>query len=743
MTTYAFIILFLSLFNILYTTASPTLQRRGAGPLYRPDGIPVVDDVQQHHLDCAYVASVITLLRAPDYIKSLIHYQGNFNSVSEVIVTSYDIHTLKPVDQVVTLDEIYLRNDTKGNIWWPGALYRAPGNAKLVVDPMGEFGMPTMTPGDAMQLLTGRRAKGDGPEDIADFWDIIKGVQESPMVLQTKGEGCTILLGRHAYAIANATEVDGVRTVGLINTDGKDSLLSVDEAFSDFYLLWSSAALSVVCHCDREVSAAALWCLSLIAGQAIASPFNVPQRPFHEESLKHLNDEVITESDQAILDLLGQYAPVFKLSSLEAFYPSSVDYMFPHYNYTEGSPGEITPLNQSYLTRTQLDKLPSAGSGSFLSISERHNPQPLLDEDAEYLFGPAGQEDAMKFGSDGRGRVEEEVYGFAVDQGKGVVDLWYWTFYPFNFGKPVGLFGILGNHVADWEHLRMRTINGTAVSADYTTHTGGRFNAGTFRWEDIEKIDDRPVAYVAAGSHGVGKLFQLVDLTDDEGPIWDTKNHVVPTMYWYSPESRRRVWHRGDQSWLNFRGWWGNRGETDCWWHRVVGFCQVVDAPGGPNRGFGFPPDCTIAPLTDEFSTYKFRFSSSAIDWAKTHNVALVKVEQTCTRPKRNPDDDDDGDEPDEPVNVYRDEVEGELEVWNVKGLTEFKGTETHTVTIDPCKGRQSAVRAYKLSLCLLNGKCLTSSQDRRVCTFEQGKKGYKFGSAVMLDDTDDWRWNY
>lgn len=46
----------------------------------------------------------------------------------------------------------------------------------------------------------------------------------------------------------------------------------------------------------------------------------------------------------------------------------------------------------------------------------------------------------MKLGEDGRGRVEEEVYGFWVDQGRGVVvssqasdalltsqDLWYWT----------------------------------------------------------------------------------------------------------------------------------------------------------------------------------------------------------------------------------------------------------------------------------------------------------------------------
>lgn len=102
-----------------------------------------------------------------------------------------------------------------------------------------------------------------------------------------------------------------------------------------------------------------------------------------------------------------------------------------------------------------------------------------------------------------RGTIEEPVYGFWVDQNRGVVDLWYWAFYPFNFGKSASRFGILGNHVADWEHLRVRTVDGVPVSVDFSTHEGGRLSAGTVRWEDVEKVDDRPVAYVAMGSHGV------------------------------------------------------------------------------------------------------------------------------------------------------------------------------------------------------------------------------------------------
>ncbi|WWC71643.1 uncharacterized protein I206_105601 [Kwoniella pini CBS 10737] len=485
-------------------------------------------------------------------------------------------------------------------------------------------------------------------------------------------------------------------------------------------------------------SSAALWCLTILSGQVLSSPLTtrVVQRPYEVPTPIEpvIYDEGSSSNHSVILDLLAQYAPIFKLSELESFFPSSIDYMFPHYNFTESPSGDIQTLNKSLLSRSQLNRI---SPNTFLSIRESHNPQPFLEEEAEYLFGPF---DRTELSQDGRGKVEEEVYGFGVDQGDGIVDLWYWTFYPFNFGKPVGLFGILGNHVADWEHLRMRTVNGTPVSADYTTHTGGRFSAGTFRWEDIEKIDNRPVAYVAAGSHGIGKLFKLVDITDDEGPIWDTKDHVVPTVYWDGPESRRRLWHRGNSSWLNFRGNWGNKGQDDCWWHRVVGYCQVVDAPWGPNRYFGTPPDCILAPLVSGRSTYSFKFSSNILGWAKEHNIALVKVEQVCTRPKENDDDDDD--EPDD-VYVFDDEAEGEIEIWNVKSLTEFKGIERHIVDLSPCKGRQSAVRAYRLSLCLINGKCLSSSRERRICTYEEGKKGNRFGGAVDLLDVDDWRWDY
>ncbi|EIW67305.1 hypothetical protein TREMEDRAFT_33600, partial [Tremella mesenterica DSM 1558] len=446
--------------------------------------------------------------------------------------------------------------------------------------------------------------------------------------------------------------------------------------------------------------------------------------------------------DDHMTELLERYAPIIKLSGIEEYFPSSIEYMLSHYSFSllfENEP-RLRRKNHTILTPTHLDRFPRDGSGIFLSISEPHNPQPFLDDRSEYLYGPSRQESFRKRDEDGRERISEPVYAFWVDQKRGVVDLWYWTFYPFNYGKPVGPFGILGHHVADWERFTVRTINGTAVSADYSDHRGGRFSAGTVRWEDVTQVEGRPVAYAAAGSHGIWpgpgehlkNLFKLVDSTDDEGAIWDTKGHVVPLRWWSGPETKEKIIHKHQLHWLNFRGYWGNKGERDCWWHNLIDICQLVDAPPGPNRRFNEPPACIIAPLSTESSSYFFYLSSTAAHWAELRDVATIKVDQICVRPTNNGDDDDDLDR----------FLNQDMDIRAVSGTTSFLGLEQHFVTIQPCQGTRSAVKAYRLSLCLQNGKCISTSPERKVCSYEPGKAGYKIASAVSVDDVDDWGWS-
>lgn len=84
-----------------------------------------------------------------------------------------------------------------------------------------------------------------------------------------------------------------------------------------------------------------LWSLALLGSQftsVIATPLRVPQVPFAEPSLLP-QDETVQKwtsqdvKDQEMAKLLNQYAPIFKLSKDERYFPSSVDYMLPHYSF--------------------------------------------------------------------------------------------------------------------------------------------------------------------------------------------------------------------------------------------------------------------------------------------------------------------------------------------------------------------------------------------------------------------------
>lgn len=78
--------------------------------------------------------------------------------------------------------------------------------------------------------------------------------------------------------------------------------------------------------------------------------------------------------------------------------------------------------NRTQISPSGLDRIPHLGLGAYLSIPEAHNPQPnLINEEAAYLFGPAGQDGAMQMRGDGRGVIQEPIYGFWGDQGRGVV----------------------------------------------------------------------------------------------------------------------------------------------------------------------------------------------------------------------------------------------------------------------------------------------------------------------------------
>ncbi|KZV93823.1 hypothetical protein EXIGLDRAFT_33087 [Exidia glandulosa HHB12029] len=267
--------------------------------------------------------------------------------------------------------------------------------------------------------------------------------------------------------------------------------------------------------------------------------------------------------------LARKYAPQFKFHKDEKYFGSSVEYFLNGPITVQDGNGAT--VSSGGLTTTTLDDFPDQGNGLYMSTSTSKEAK------AGFLAGqdPSKTQDA-------------KVYTFIAPKANGVVDLYYWLFTPYNLAKDVPLLGEVGNHIGDWERLSVRTVNGTATQVDYHAHSDT--GAGTIPWANVVKFDNdqRPVGYVASGSHGFwakpgtftyvnAVIFKLQDVTSDDGVAWDTRDSLVTINY---PDT-----YTGDLEWLNYRGTWGNKGTDKCWWHFIYKDCELVTGPTGPLRG--------------------------------------------------------------------------------------------------------------------------------------------------------------
>ena len=96
-------------------------------------------------------------------------------------------------------------------------------------------------------------------------------------------------------------------------------------------------------------------------------------------------------------------------------------------------------------------------------------------------------------------------YAFAVEKEYKYLDLSYFVYCPYNYGKRIlGL--TYGNHVGDWEHISVRLLVEEEeelcvkpVFIEYSAHSFRSY----VPFDEAEKYGTHPVAYVAAQSHGM------------------------------------------------------------------------------------------------------------------------------------------------------------------------------------------------------------------------------------------------
>lgn len=140
------------------------------------------------------------------------------------------------------------------------------------------------------------------------------------------------------------------------------------------------------------------------------------------------------------------------------------------------------------------DNIPICSSGCYLVTSE------TLDEPSSTLSFFSGQSPSLS-----------PVYTVIRRQkvlSVTITEIYYWLFYPYNLGKSVSS-TVFGNHVGDWEHVKVTLYGNTAktiqLSAHGITHTfqrSGNVFKNSDGQADIQLVDGtHPIVYSAYGKH--------------------------------------------------------------------------------------------------------------------------------------------------------------------------------------------------------------------------------------------------
>lgn len=201
-------------------------------------------------------------------------------------------------------------------------------------------------------------------------------------------------------------------------------------------------------------------------------------------------------TDAEKIEIMQNYAPRIWMADGEIYWPSSVEYALP------------------YLTRTWDD---TNGYYYYTTTEALTDPESKLD-----FF--AGNISSAK------------CYSFWVEKDYNNVDISYFQYCPYNYGKKV-LGMEFGNHVGDWEHITIRFAKFTHNGVDYLKPIQVRYPthsfANEYTWAEVEKVEGTHlVGYSADGSHGMWKdageheyqNIVVAKLTDDcsAGTAWDT-----------------------------------------------------------------------------------------------------------------------------------------------------------------------------------------------------------------------------
>jgi hypothetical protein len=178
-------------------------------------------------------------------------------------------------------------------------------------------------------------------------------------------------------------------------------------------------------------------------------------------------------SAAAAVALAGQYAPVLRLSSGEAYQPLRIEDYLSVTSLHGGSP----PRGPLLQTNPTLFSLPTTPGSSYLDVGgAQPNVSPSAYPQIERKLLAA--------------HPRATVYWHITRQpSTGRVAIEYWVLYLYN--------DFYDKHEADWEGVTVFLQGSTPLGVSYSAHQGRRWSA----WSSQSSTGTHPIVYVARGSH--------------------------------------------------------------------------------------------------------------------------------------------------------------------------------------------------------------------------------------------------
>ncbi|HWF10710.1 MAG TPA: Vps62-related protein [Bryobacteraceae bacterium] len=290
----------------------------------------------------------------------------------------------------------------------------------------------------------------------------------------------------------------------------------------------------------------------------------------------------------ALIDgLARKYAPIFMLNADEVYWPSNVDSFLTHMilqRVTAGIPSDFYtgPLNRATLAAEAARLGPNnTNDGAALRTAADLNQA----SDTQDWFNGTRPVDGSQVTS----------YAVFVEGANGRASIVYWWFFNYNQGKNVASTS-WGNHVSDWEHVRVELANvdfnhpqnETLLFVMFDHHGDQETHAPG---DPAAEFSGRQVlVHLANGDHEAYPKVGIYDRPQnthdyckDNAYRFDQREGNVEVYLWggagFLPVPAGAPASFKDPAWTSYRGRWGN-------WERGSLFGQVAELESGPEGIF-------------------------------------------------------------------------------------------------------------------------------------------------------------